>query len=150
MGALISGFSSIGYVALLLVLMYYIFAILGIILFGANDPWHFRDLHSAFISLIRVSTLEDWTDVMYINMYGCKSQSFYAGGSAGLMCDNERLGFSSTPMVFASACFFICFTVLSAMVMMSLFIGIITTSMEAATQEQKAHKETEKQLAQMR
>ena len=63
------------------------------------------------------------------------------------MCDNELLGFRSSSMVFASACYFICFTVLSAMVMMSLFIGIIATSMEAATQEQKAHKETEKQLA---
>ena len=148
--ALVSGLSSIGYVALLLLLMYYIAAILAIILFGRNDPWHFRDLHSAMITLVRISTLEDWTDVMYINMHGCRDHPFYAGGVQAQLCDNRALGFESREAPGAAALFFIGFMLLSAMVMMSLFIGIITTSMESATAEQLEQKETDRQLRQMR
>ena len=40
-------------------------------LFKVNDPWHFGSLHVAMLSLFRASTLEDWTDLMYINILGC-------------------------------------------------------------------------------
>ena len=50
--------------AMLLLLTFYIFGILGIILFSANDPFHFPNLHTAIITLFRCATLEDWTDVM--------------------------------------------------------------------------------------
>ena len=63
--------SSIGYVSILLVLIYYVYAILGCMAFAANDPWHFRDVFNAMLTLVRASTFEDWTDVMAINMYGC-------------------------------------------------------------------------------
>jgi hypothetical protein len=32
------------------------------------------------VSLFRMSTMEDWTDIMYVNMWGCL-QYGYAGGS---------------------------------------------------------------------
>ena len=73
--ALIKGLSSIGYIAMLLFLIYYLYAIVGMFLFctpgACNDPWHFGSLHITMFTLFRCSTLEDWTDVMYINMYGC-------------------------------------------------------------------------------
>ena len=65
--ALIRGFSSLGYIGGILVLFFYIFAIMGNIFFAANDPWHFGNLHLAIFSLFRVATLEDWTDIMYAN-----------------------------------------------------------------------------------
>lgn len=55
---------------MLLMLLFYLFAVLGVSVFGLNDPIHFGSLHMAFITLFRCATLEDWTDVMYINMYG--------------------------------------------------------------------------------
>mmetsp|Transcript_54194 Transcript_54194/g.107642 ORF Transcript_54194/g.107642 Transcript_54194/m.107642 type:complete len:99 (+) Transcript_54194:4-300(+) len=59
------------YVSMLLFLIYYIYAIVGCILFASNDPWHFRDVLNAMLTLFRASTFEDWTDIMTINMYGC-------------------------------------------------------------------------------
>jgi len=41
------------------------------ILFQLNDPWHFGSLHMTMLTLFRCATGEDWTDVMYINSYGC-------------------------------------------------------------------------------
>lgn len=69
MGLLLS-MSSIAYIGMLLMLLFYLFAVLGVSVFGFNDPVHFGTLHMAFITLFRCSTLEDWTDVMYISMFG--------------------------------------------------------------------------------
>ena len=68
---LIGGLGSIGYILLLLFLVFYLFAIAGIYAFRENDPWHMGDLWTALLTLFRASTLEDWTDLMYINMFGC-------------------------------------------------------------------------------
>jgi hypothetical protein len=46
------------------VLVFYVFAIVAMIMFRDNDPWHFGSLHVAMLTLFRISTLEDWTDVM--------------------------------------------------------------------------------------
>ena len=56
---------------LLLLLVFYLFAIGGIEFFRQNDPWHFGNVGLAMLTLFRMATLEDWTDVMYINIYGC-------------------------------------------------------------------------------
>jgi hypothetical protein len=34
------------------------------------DPWHFGTLHFTMVTLMRCATFDDWTDVMYINMFG--------------------------------------------------------------------------------
>ena len=59
----------------MLFLVFYMFAILAMILFKENDPWHFATLHLSILSLFRASTFEDWTDIMYINIYGCNKYS---------------------------------------------------------------------------
>jgi voltage-gated sodium channel len=76
--ALMMGMSSIGYIGIILVLVFYMYAIAGMMLFELNDPWHFGSLHVAMLSLFRSATLEDWTDIMYINMYGCDKYGYSA------------------------------------------------------------------------
>ena len=66
--ALLFGVSSIGFIGVILFMAFYMFAILGMILFKENDPWHFGTLNAVILSLFRCATGEDWTDVMYINM----------------------------------------------------------------------------------
>ncbi len=72
-GALLKSIPSMGYVSILLLLLFYIYAVAGVFFFGDNDPIHFHDLQTSMLSLFRVVTLEDWTDIMYINMYGTSS-----------------------------------------------------------------------------
>ena len=102
---------------------FYFFAIMGILLFRGNDPWHFRDLHTAFITLFRMSTFEDWTDVMYINQFGCDRY-----GYSGI----ERLCTTPSPTGYGSVVYCILFVMVGGLVMLNLFIGVITTSMEEA------------------
>ena len=83
---LANGMESITYILLLLVLIFYLFAICSVIAFSQNDPVHFGSLHIAMVTLFRMSTMEDWTDIMYINMNGCMRYG-YLGSS---YCYDER------------------------------------------------------------
>ena len=84
--ALISGLGSISYIAMILTLFFFACGILFMILSGENDPWHFGTLPNAIYSLFRASTLEDWTDIMYTNMYGCANYGHF------VMCEDVGMG----------------------------------------------------------
>lgn len=124
--ALLKSIPSMGYVALLLGLLFYVYSVAAVFLFGPNDPIHFNDLPIAMLSLFRVVTAEDWTDVMYINMFGCENYG-YEGTME--LC-TQSYGYP----VFA-ALFFVSFMLLGAMVILNLFIGVIMGGMEEAKVE---------------
>ena len=49
------GVASLGNICLLLILTMYIYAVVGIIFLRGNDPWHFRSIEIAFLSLLRLA-----------------------------------------------------------------------------------------------
>ena len=127
-GALIKSIPSMVYVGILLALNFYVYAVMGVFLFGENDPIHFRDLPTAMLSLFRVVTLEDWTDVMYIQMYG--SDVYAYDNTTGI----EPV---SKAMPIVGAAYFVSFVMFGTMIMLNLFIGVILNSMEQAKDEQE-------------
>ncbi len=102
-GALLKSLSAMGYVSLLLALLFYIYAVAGIHLFGAHDPKNFGSLPSAFLSLFRLVTLDNWADLF-----------------------NAQLGHVPGIKV---AIYFVTFIVFGTMIILNLFIGIIMNSM---------------------
>jgi voltage-gated sodium channel len=64
--ALISGFSSITFVVIILFVFFYIYANIGMIFFAQNDPTHFGNLQMALITMFRLSTLDGWSDILYV------------------------------------------------------------------------------------
>ncbi len=133
--ALLKSIPSMGYVALLLGLLFYVYSVAAVFLFGANDPIHFRNLPLAMLSLFRVVTGEDWTDVMYIQMFGC-DQYGYDGNEA--LCTDP----SSFPVF--GAFFFVSFMLLGAMVILNLFIGVIMGGMDEARKENDLQQRAER------
>jgi len=127
-GALMKSIPSMGYVSILLLLLFYIYAVAGVFFFGENDPIHFENLQMSMLSLFRVVTLEDWTDVMYINMYGCENYGY--GG-------NEDVCTNSIANPIGSVVFFVSFVLIGTMIMLNLFIGVIMTGMDEAKEEAK-------------
>jgi hypothetical protein len=101
----------------------YVFGIIAIMFYRANDPVHFGSLSITFVTLFRVSTFEDWTDIMFIAMYGCKQWSY---GEFDFRCENDEKG------GLLAAVFFITFVLLSALIMLNLVIGSICSSMSDA------------------
>jgi voltage-gated sodium channel len=105
-GALMKTIPSMGWVTLLLLIDMYIFAVLGSVLFGKNDPEHFGDLGLSLLTLFQVITLEGWVDVM-------KNQ----GGG------------------FVPPLYFISFILIGTMIILNLFIGVVTSGFDEVKKE---------------
>jgi hypothetical protein len=69
--ALIAGFSAVGWICILMVVVNYITGAVCMILFGANDPFHFGSVGKAAFTIMRLSTGDAWDQVLLINLYGC-------------------------------------------------------------------------------
>lgn len=117
-GALLKSIPSMGYVMVLLSLLFYIYGIMGSFLFGRLDPLHFGNLHLSLITLFKVLTLEGWTDILNVHLYE-------GGGSGGPVEIT-----SVWPLIY-----FISFILIGAMIVMNLFIGVIMNSMEESQRE---------------
>jgi len=136
--ALLVAMESIGFIALIIFVVFYLFAILGMMLFEENDPWHYGKLHRALLTLMRISTFEDWTDVMYINVYGCAKWG-YNDDSLATTCTQRNY-----TTKWWAAFYFIIFIFLGSFTLITLFVGVVTTSMEEAQGKQRKIMEGER------
>ena len=101
---LIRSLPGLGNVMLLLSAVFYVYAIAGVHLFRDHDPTHWRNLGIALLTLFRVMTLEDWTDVMYVAM-------------------------ELHPMAWL---FFVSFVMLAAVIMINLVIAVVINNLHDA------------------
>ena len=100
-----------------------ILAAIGMALFASNDPIHFGDFLAAFVTMFQIMTLDSWSSVMFINMYGC-----------------DVYGYSATPQdcvapsqsIYAAALFFNFSMITLCWLLMSMFIGVLMTRAEQA------------------
>ncbi|WP_448211164.1 ion transporter [Colwellia sp. MEBiC06753] len=66
--ALITALPRMGYIALLMFVIFYIYAAVGSIMFHEINRVLWGDVSISMLTLFRVATFEDWTDVMYETM----------------------------------------------------------------------------------
>jgi len=124
-GTLLKSIPSMGYVGLMLALHFYIFAVLGVFLFGVNDPLNFGSLPVTLLSLFETVTLEGWIETMDIQRLGSAAfPDLYSGTNA-----------ISTPHPLIAPAYFISFILLGTMIMLNLFIGVIMNSMQEMHEE---------------
>ena len=95
------------HIVVLMSLMAYIYAIIGYQLFHKHDPEHWRNLGISLLSLFRVVTLEDWTDIMY------KAMEYH-------------------PL---SWIYFLSFVIFGTFVVINLFIAVVINNLDEAKQE---------------
>lgn len=104
---LVRSIPSMLYIVILMSLMVYVYAIIGHQLFGQHDPEHWRHLGVSVLSLFRIVTLEDWTDIMYTAM-------------------------EYHPLAWI---YFVSFVVLGTFVVINLFIAVVINNLDEAKQE---------------
>ena len=104
---LVRSIPSMLHVMTLMGVIFYIYAITGYQLFHDHDPTHWRSLGISVLTLFRVVTLEDWTDVMYTAM------DFH-------------------PMAWI---YFVSFVVLGTFVVVNLFIAVVINNLDEAKAE---------------
>lgn len=130
-GALLKSIPSMFYVSVLLVMLFYMYAVASVFLFAGNDPMHFGNLQLALLSLFRTVTLEDWTDLMYIQMYGCDVYGYWEFEE---LCTAPR----ATPLL--GALFFVSFVLVGTMIVLNLFIGVVVNGMDEAQREEEVRR----------
>ena len=131
---LLKSLPSMFYVGILLLLLFYVYGAMAVFLYAENDPIHFRNLQTSILSLFRVVTLEDWTDVMYVNMYGSDA---YGYSQADLAKWNPTP--YASPL--GAALFFVSFVLLGTMIVLNLVIGVIMNSMDETNSEMALRRE---------
>lgn len=120
LGALLRSIPSIGYVLVLMMLLLYLYAVAGVFLFGANDPFHFGNLHTALLTLFSILTLEGWVDVLRIQYFGC--ERFELPDPA--LCAQPQ----AQPLV--AVVYMVSFVLLGTLVFLNLLVGIVVNSMD--------------------
>lgn len=66
--ALLKAIPRMGYIALLMFIIFYIYGAIGSLFFSSVDEALWGDVTHAMLTLFRIATFEDWTDVMYATM----------------------------------------------------------------------------------
>jgi len=120
-GALLKSLPSIGYVALLLSIHFYMYAVLGTFLWGENDPARFGSLPLSFLTLFQCVTMEGWVDIMHTQMWGCAQ---FVQSGAETLCTNSQ----GMPVI--APIYFISFIILGTMIILNLFIGVMMNSLQ--------------------
>lgn len=134
---LLKSLPSMFYVSILLFLLFYIYGTMAVFLYSENDPIHFRNLYTSILSLFRIVTLEDWTDVMYINMYGSENYGYSKD-------DIIKWEPVSTGSPIGASLFFVSFVLIGTMIVLNLVIGVIMNSMEESNSEMKIKQELDR------
>ncbi|MGB7407579.1 MAG: ion transporter [Pontixanthobacter sp.] len=119
---LFSAIPSIGTVIVMLLLLFYISAVMATKLFGTAFPEWFGTMGLSFYSLFQIMTLESW--------------------SMGIV----RPVMEVVPYAWA---FFVPFILITSFIVLNLFIGVIVNAMSEATDEE-AHGEREEILGELR
>lgn len=121
--SLVKALPQLGYVMLLMFIIFYIYAAVGSTLFENINPVLWGDITISMLTLFRIMTFEDWTDVMY------ETQEVYS----------------------LSWIFYLTFIFFTAFAFLNMVIGIVVNVMERENQKARAEKEAallEEQIAQ--
>ena len=104
---LMKSIPSMGNIMLLMGVIFYIYGVAGQQLFHAHDPQHWGNLGISLLTLFRIVTLEDWTDVMYTAM-------------------------EMHPLAWI---YFVSFVIMGTFVIINLFIAVVLNNLEEAKEE---------------
>ena len=110
-GTMIRSIPSMGHIILLISMLIYIYAVVGVHLFRALDPDHWGTLGRAAITLFQVLTLEGWADL-------------------------QRNVLAPAPW---SWIYFMTFIVVGTFVVMNLFIAVVLNNLESVREELNRH-----------
>ena len=105
---MVKSLSSVIYVAILLLMLVYVYVVIGGAMFSEADATNFGNVPTAFFTMFQILTLESWNVIMVPVV-----QAFPIGGPV----------------------FFVSFIILGTMLFMNLFLGVIVTNMSKAMKE---------------
>jgi voltage-gated sodium channel len=110
---MVRSFRPLGSLALLFALVFYVYGMIGWMLFSDIDPAHWRDIGRALLTMFQLVTVEGWYEIQ-----------------------DAALAFKPWAWVY-----FVSFVIVSAFVLFNMVIGVVINSMEQARDQAKAEAE---------
>lgn len=133
-------------VCMLLLIVIYVYAIIGTELFAGNDPQRFGDLGTALVSMFSFITVDDWYNAYLTAYHG-----------SDVFCSYEtavELTKSVAPQAFGwrAGLFFFSYMIFVTFIVMNLFVGVIIgclqTAQEQLRESHHAHRRSHRKEAQ--
>lgn len=107
---LIKTVPSMFHVVILMLVLFYIYAVAGFNLFHETNPQYWGDLGTSMLTLFRIVTLESWTQIMYIDLeYHSWAWLFYVS-----------------------------FIVMGTFIIINLFIALVLNNLDEVKEQKKA------------
>jgi voltage-gated sodium channel len=106
-GTLLRSIPGIGYVLVLMGVLFYVYGVAGYFLFHAHDPEHWGSLGAALLTLFQIATLEGWADLM-------------------------RTAMQNVPWAWV---YFLSFVLVGTFVLINLFVAVVINSLEESSAE---------------
>jgi voltage-gated sodium channel len=97
----------IGYVVMLMGVLFYVYGVTGYFLFHPHDPQHWGSLGAALLTLFQIATLEGWADIM-------------------------RTAMEHVPYAWI---YFLSFVLVGTFVLINLFVAVVINSLEESHKE---------------
>ena len=111
--ALLRSIPALGHILLLMLILFYVYGVIGTFLFRAAAPNYFGSLHHSFLTLFQIATLENWPDILAV-----------------LSQEN--------PWAWI---YVVSFILLGTFVILNLVVGVIVSNLQAVTGTQSIHPE---------
>lgn len=108
--AMLAALPGMGSIVLLMLLLFYVFAVMGAKLYGADMPEQFGTLGASLFTLFQLMTLDDWANIVKPAM--------------------EKHPFALL--------FFLPFILIATFVVLNLFIGVIVESIQSLREQREA------------
>lgn len=135
--ALLHSLPSMVYIMIMMLILFYVYAAMGTVLFKYNDPVHFGTLGRSALSLFSAITLEDWPDLMYTQFYGSENYG-YNNANMLVLLNKMNLEKAHQPQPVMTVLYFSSFILIGGMVIINLFVGVILNGITEVKEELEA------------
>lgn len=113
---LIKTIPSMFHVVVLMLVLFYIYAVAGFNLFHETNPQYWGDLGTSMLTLFRIVTLESWTQIMYMDL--------------------EHYNWAWI--------FYVSFIVIGTFIIINLFIALVLNNLDEVKEQKKALERSQK------
>ena len=135
--AMFDGVVNVLSIGVLLFIYLTISGFIGVSLFGQNDFYRFGSLDKAMITMFQCATFDAWADAVYTSAFGCEVYGYNAWE-----CEPE----DHKPQFEVAVGYFVVNLVLGGLVMLTLFVGVMSISLEDRHDQLTATLEGEKEM----
>jgi voltage-gated sodium channel len=129
--SLLSALTSVGWIAILMLVFNYIASVVAMLLFQRHDPFFYGSMLQALFTTFILSTQDLWDVVMRINVWGCadfpKQLGYPLTLDGDFACDHPRA------FGYLGVLYFLVVVVVGSLILPTMLIGVVAINFEESS-----------------